>query len=130
MKITVEPTEEFFEAEKVPVRMWKGTTDNGVDVVALIAGVRLPEDEDVVNLKLIPPPVPSWSSVVQQAMSSIWLAADRLSDIEAVQMLGLTIAYTQFRDPSCPEQSCARCERSYRGPGDYCCHGCAMAAYG
>jgi hypothetical protein len=39
MKLTIEPTEDFFVADDVMVRMWTGTDDNGTPVVALVAAV-------------------------------------------------------------------------------------------
>ncbi len=39
MKLTIEPTERFFLAGDVMVRLWTGTTDSGALAFALVAGV-------------------------------------------------------------------------------------------
>lgn len=39
MKLTIEPTKEFFMCGEVMVRMWQGTTETGKHIVALVAGV-------------------------------------------------------------------------------------------
>lgn len=60
MKVTIEPTEEFFMAGDVMVRMWHGTTADGEPVVAFVAGVMLMSDASAVaeslGLVSIPPP--------------------------------------------------------------------------
>ena len=40
MKLTIEPTKEFFMAGEVMVRMWHGTAEDGSEVVALVTAVR------------------------------------------------------------------------------------------
>ena len=49
MKVTLEPTDQFgtmshpeFPEIAVQVRVWKGTTEEGSEVLALVAAIRLP----------------------------------------------------------------------------------------
>jgi hypothetical protein len=61
MKITLEPTEEFFRTDDgFPVRAWRGTTDKGTPVIAFIAAISAPEGRDhselEAELKTIPGP--------------------------------------------------------------------------
>jgi hypothetical protein len=56
MRLTLEPTEEFFMAGEVMVRAWKGTDDKGKPVVAFIAAVSMTSDVGAVGLVSIPPP--------------------------------------------------------------------------
>jgi hypothetical protein len=60
MRLIVEPTEKFFMAGDVMVRMWGGNTDNGTPVLALIAAVVFPGEADATGegLVSIPPPEP------------------------------------------------------------------------
>lgn len=58
MKITIEPTEEFFMAGDVMVRMWQGTDDQGQPLLALVTAIAFtgqaePFTEGLVS---IPPP--------------------------------------------------------------------------
>ena len=51
MKLTVEPTEEFFRTDEgVPVRAWKGQTDAGTPVIAFIAAIAAPDGVDQADL--------------------------------------------------------------------------------
>ena len=60
MRVTLEPTAEFFRTDEgYPVRAWRGTTDRGTPVVAFIAAVTCePEHaaEFEVELRAIPGP--------------------------------------------------------------------------
>lgn len=58
MKITIEPTDQFFMAGDVMVRMWQGTTEARVPVVAFVSLVTFPDQAEVVSEQLvsIPPP--------------------------------------------------------------------------
>jgi hypothetical protein len=57
MKITVEPTPQFFMAGEVMVRAWKGHDAEGNQVVALISAVRVSADTSAYDgLVSIPPP--------------------------------------------------------------------------
>lgn len=60
MKLTIEPTPEFFMAGDVMVRMWAGTDQDGAPVIALIAAVGLsdgsPRPPLYPGLVPIPPP--------------------------------------------------------------------------
>lgn len=60
VKLSIEPTQHFFMAGEVMVRMWQGSTEDGTPVVALVAGVCVAgEDIKVANsLTSIPPPTP------------------------------------------------------------------------
>lgn len=58
MRLTIEPTEHFFLADEVMVRMWKGQDDGGNPCIALITAVAFTGQAEVVaeNLVSIPPP--------------------------------------------------------------------------
>jgi hypothetical protein len=62
MKITIEPTEHFFMAGDVMVRMWQGTDESGGQVIALVTAVAFAgQAHDLVEtecLVSIPPPTP------------------------------------------------------------------------
>lgn len=60
MKLCLEPTEEFFMAGDVMIRLWQGVNANGAPVVALIAGVALIGQAEAIaeTLTSIPPPTP------------------------------------------------------------------------
>jgi hypothetical protein len=55
--LTLSPTEQFFMAGDVMVRLWQGTDQNNLPVIALIAGVMAPEHA-AAGLTEIPPPTP------------------------------------------------------------------------
>jgi len=46
MKLTLEPTDRILELEGRQVRVWKGKSDRGVPVYALIARVLVHQDDD------------------------------------------------------------------------------------
>jgi len=77
--ITVVPTEEFFDANGVTVRAWRGSTDAGADVVALVAGVS--SEAHIPGCSPIPPPVvlPEES---HDAMAALWRALPGLIEVE------------------------------------------------
>lgn len=54
MRITISPTERFFMAGQVMVRVWEGEGDTGQPVFALVAAVAGGLDES--ELVSIPPP--------------------------------------------------------------------------
>lgn len=60
MKMTLEPTEQFFMAGDVMCRAWEGTLENGASVVALISLVqfRTLAEYDAGGLVSIPAPTP------------------------------------------------------------------------
>lgn len=62
MQLTIEPTEYFFMAGEVMVRMWTGTDMDGRQVVALVAGFGLadgsPRGPILPGMVPIPPPGP------------------------------------------------------------------------
>lgn len=60
MKLIIEPTEHFFMAGDVMVRMWQGQTDDGEPVIALITAVAFTGQAGAVaeGLVSIPPPTP------------------------------------------------------------------------
>lgn len=72
MKLTLEPTEQFFVAGDVMVRMWQGKTDTGADVVALVTAVVFAGQAEVAaeGLVPIPPPTPDdalrWADEVRR----------------------------------------------------------------
>ena len=79
MKLTIEPTEDFFVADDVMVRMWTGTDDNGTPVVALVAAVAVNDGSPRApmfdgQLTPIPPPTPEdarrWAEKIMADKSS------------------------------------------------------------
>lgn len=127
--ISISPTGEFFESnpdEPQTVRVWRGTTSSGNDVIALVAGLQIEADDlKALNLTQVPPPVKAWSDVMNLAMAAIWKQAERLSDEEIQNVLNLVTICAGYRDPGMVEQKCARCEATYRGPAMYCSFRCA-----
>jgi hypothetical protein len=84
VKITLSPTEEFFRTnDEILVRAWTGTNEAGEHVDALVAAVRSSGFE-MPGLVPIPPPNPTWSPAVQEAMDRLWLIAGILVDEEAI----------------------------------------------
>ena len=127
MRITIESTDEFFEAEAVMVRLWRGTTESGAQAEALVAAVMVPEGEAPPAMKPIPPPVPSWSPALRDAMGRIWLLAGRLNDQEAIELLQFVSARASYRDDAWIGRSCEHCGQPYNGPAVYCSLQCAQA---
>ena len=62
MKMTIEPTPDFFMAGDVMVRMWTGTDQEGRPVVAMVAGFGLSDgsarEPILPGMVSIPPPGP------------------------------------------------------------------------
>lgn len=56
MKLTIEPTEQFFMAGDVTVRAWRGSDADGREVIALVAAVSFSGALEVPGLVSIPPP--------------------------------------------------------------------------
>lgn len=60
MKLKLESTEQLGEVNGAPVRVWRGRTGKGVEVLAYIAAIRAPGDEDLAELEAelleVPPP--------------------------------------------------------------------------
>lgn len=132
MRVTIESTERFFEASGPHrVRLWRGTSDSGAPVLALVAAVadtsEPPNDhlEQRPELHPIPPPVTGWDPAIRQAMGEIWRDAERLSADEARQLAGKARAMAAYRDNTWPEKACERCEKPYKGPAIYCSLHCA-----
>lgn len=46
MKMTIESTTKIVEVNGVPARVWQGTTERGVPIVALITSVAVERDQD------------------------------------------------------------------------------------
>lgn len=127
--IMIGPTPEFFLADvSTMVRAWKGRTNTGHDVVALVAGLQLDLDDPAgAGLKAIPPPVPEWTPVMRAIMGNIWAEAARLSDKEGMELLAWVTARALYRDDNWVEALCDHCQQPYRGPAVYCCLACAQA---
>ena len=73
MKITIEPTEQFFMAGDVMVRAWRGVSDSGERVIALVSAVQIENGpEDIPGLISIPPPEPedarAWAEEVMRRL--------------------------------------------------------------
>jgi hypothetical protein len=58
MKLRIEPTTEFFMAGDVMVRAWKGTTEDGAEVLALVTAVCFAGQVEAVADGLVSIPAP------------------------------------------------------------------------
>ena len=76
--ITIEPTDEFFDAAGVQVRAWKGRTAKGDEVVALVAGVTMTGEGPTPGLIPIPPPMEGASPEMLQDFQAFWRLSDEL----------------------------------------------------
>jgi hypothetical protein len=58
VKLTIEPTEHFFVAGDVMVRMWQGTAEDGTQAVVMVTAVCTPGQAEAIaeGLVSIPPP--------------------------------------------------------------------------
>ena len=58
MKLTIEPTEHFFVAGDVMVRMWQGTAEDGTEAVVMVTAVAFSAQAEAIaeGLVSIPPP--------------------------------------------------------------------------
>jgi hypothetical protein len=72
MKLTIEPTKEFFLAGDVMVRLWRGTDADGQTVMALLSAVIIcePNAPPPAGLVSIPPPTPEGAARWAQAVLS------------------------------------------------------------
>jgi hypothetical protein len=74
MKLTITPTEHFFMADEVMVRMWQGTDDAGNPVIALVTAVAFGGQSEAVaeGLVSIPPPdaeaARRWAAKIMQSL--------------------------------------------------------------
>ncbi len=77
MKITIEPTEQFFHTDEgYPVRAWTGSTDLGTNIIAFISAIAVRDDQDAsqleAELKEIPGPVTpdaaTWLNALQNVL--------------------------------------------------------------
>lgn len=88
MKITLEPTEEFFAAKDILIRAWRGTDENGADVVAFVAGVAIdqeaPQPEGMVP---VPMPAPDWQAEARAFAGSLWQLLGQIPEAEALRVL-------------------------------------------
>lgn len=88
MKITLEPTEEFFAAKDILIRAWRGTDENGADVVAFVAGVAIdqeaPQPEGMVP---VPMPAPDWQAEARALAGSLWQLLGQIPEAEALRVL-------------------------------------------
>jgi hypothetical protein len=70
MELTIKPTEQFFMAGDVMVRMWQGTNQDGTPVVAFVSLVTFPGQAEAASENLVPIPLPDaadaqrWAHVV------------------------------------------------------------------
>jgi hypothetical protein len=58
LKLTIEPTEHFFAAGDVMVRMWQGTAEDGTEAVVMVTAVAFSAQAEAIaeGLVSIPPP--------------------------------------------------------------------------
>lgn len=123
----ISPTNEFFSADAgALVRAWRGKTNKGSEIIALVAGVQMDEAE-ANPFKPVPPPIGTWTETVRSVMALVWKMAERLDDKEAMELANWVSSRASYRDPSWIEQRCSReaCQKPYHGPAVYCCFECA-----
>jgi len=87
MKITVEPTGEFFAAENVTVRAWRGTDEAGAEVIALVAAIFTKSTRAMPGMTPIPPPLPEASEETLFALTAVWESLERLDDDKTTRLL-------------------------------------------
>lgn len=46
MKVQIESTEQIIDLDGVPCRVWKGTTERGIECTVLVHRIRVQKDED------------------------------------------------------------------------------------
>jgi hypothetical protein len=46
MRLMIEPTEEWIEIEGARVRVWKGTSENGIDCFVFVQGIAVSREAD------------------------------------------------------------------------------------
>lgn len=85
MNITITPAGEFYMFVGIAVQVWRGTTDDGAAVTALVAAVSDSTDPPggVIGLHPLPPPVTEWSQRQRYLMQRVWQLGDRLTEAEA-----------------------------------------------
>lgn len=88
MKLALEPTEEFFAAKNILIRAWRGTDENGAEVVAFVAGVAIdqeaPQPEGLVP---VPSPSPDWQEDLRVLSGTFWTMLTHLPEAEAERAL-------------------------------------------
>ena len=122
MKVTLQPTGELYETNPIMVRAWTGTTEDGAEIVAFIAGSITPKADRAALAPSGQPSPPSFA-----ARLGVWALFGKLSDAEASELLSFVTSRAAFRDDTCAERECDHCGNPYRGPSVYCCHACATA---
>jgi hypothetical protein len=80
MKITIEPTEHFFMAGDVMVRMWQGVDDAGQELIALVSCVAFAGQAAAVAEGLVPIPPPD-DEAARMWATSILEKLNDLSDL-------------------------------------------------
>ena len=76
MKLTLEPTEHFFMADAVMVRMWKGHAEDGSPIVAPVTAVASVGQTHEFASGLVPIPPPGPENAMRWAQSVMDRAAD------------------------------------------------------
>jgi hypothetical protein len=117
MKLTLEPTEHFFMAGEVMVRMWQGSIigPDGLEqgAVALVAAVMTGAGSGVATFEaesgLISIPPPDHSDAARWAKAVLGRPAGG------------------YIDSDFAERACDHCGTRYRGPSVYCSPGCVEA---
>lgn len=88
MKLTLEPTEEFFSATNILIRAWRGTDEAGAEVVAFVAGVAIDQEApQPAGLVPVPSPSPDWPADLRALSSAFWGMLTHLSKDEAERAL-------------------------------------------
>lgn len=88
MKLTLEPTEEFFSATNILIRAWRGTDEAGAEVVAFVAGVAIDQETpQPEGLTPVPSPSPDWPADLRALSSAFWTMLTHLSKDEAERAL-------------------------------------------
>jgi hypothetical protein len=79
----------------VEVRTWKGVTDAGETVIALIAAIAAPGS--IMSMLPAPPPDHDWIPPTTAAMGELWSLASKLADGEANALVAIAKGWINDR---------------------------------
>jgi hypothetical protein len=95
-KIHLEATDELSLFGGVEVRTWKGVTDAGETVIALIAAIAAPGS--IMSMIPAPPPDHDWIPPTAAAMGELWSLAGKLADGEADALVAIAKGWISDRE--------------------------------
>jgi hypothetical protein len=101
MKVHLEPTDEFLLFCGAEVHVWKGETDTGEGVIALIADIIT--SGNVMATMPAPPSDHTWLDATAAAMSELWSIAGRLSPDQADGLVAIARGWIKDRERKLPD---------------------------